>query len=107
MNLRSVLLIVVLLLIGAFAALNWSVLLAPTDLSLGIAMVKAPLGLILLGLMVLLAVAFLIYIVVLQAGMMAESRRIAKELKAQLLSLIHISEPTRLGMISYAVFCLK
>src|SRR5665648_548085 len=23
------------------------------------------------------------------------------------LSLIHISEPTRLGMISYAVFCLK
>src|SRR5665648_528650 len=26
---------------------------------------------------------------------------------ALLLSLIHISEPTRLGMISYAVFCLK
>src|SRR5450756_1296828 len=25
----------------------------------------------------------------------------------QVLSLIHISEPTRLGMISYAVFCLK
>ena len=25
----------------------------------------------------------------------------------QYLSLIHISEPTRLGMISYAVFCLK
>src|SRR5450756_981512 len=29
----------------------------------------------------------------------------AREL--QQLSLIHISEPTRLGMISYAVFCLK
>ena len=31
------------------------------------------------------------------------------EVVAQLLdlSLIHISEPTRLGMISYAVFCLK
>src|SRR5450759_5518168 len=26
---------------------------------------------------------------------------------SQELSLIHISEPTRLGMISYAVFCLK
>src|SRR5450756_1995634 len=25
----------------------------------------------------------------------------------KILSLIHISEPTRLGMISYAVFCLK
>src|SRR5665648_1103242 len=28
-------------------------------------------------------------------------------LKDYYLSLIHISEPTRLGMISYAVFCLK
>src|SRR5665648_1174878 len=28
-------------------------------------------------------------------------------LKGGYLSLIHISEPTRLGMISYAVFCLK
>src|SRR5450759_5594861 len=28
-------------------------------------------------------------------------------LPALALSLIHISEPTRLGMISYAVFCLK
>eukprot|EP00825_Cyclidium_porcatum_P012349 TRINITY_DN16440_c0_g1_i2.p2 TRINITY_DN16440_c0_g1~~TRINITY_DN16440_c0_g1_i2.p2 ORF type:complete len:119 (-),score=24.84 TRINITY_DN16440_c0_g1_i2:28-384(-) len=27
--------------------------------------------------------------------------------QAYYLSLIHISEPTRLGMISYAVFCLK
>src|SRR5450756_2865628 len=29
------------------------------------------------------------------------------ERDSQGLSLIHISEPTRLGMISYAVFCLK
>ena len=27
--------------------------------------------------------------------------------QVHILSLIHISEPTRLGMISYAVFCLK
>ena len=27
--------------------------------------------------------------------------------EVETLSLIHISEPTRLGMISYAVFCLK
>jgi len=30
-----------------------------------------------------------------------------EEIGALVLSLIHISEPTRLGMISYAVFCLK
>ena len=29
------------------------------------------------------------------------------DIAVQDLSLIHISEPTRLGMISYAVFCLK
>src|SRR5665648_1239282 len=29
------------------------------------------------------------------------------ERRTPALSLIHISEPTRLGMISYAVFCLK
>src|SRR5450759_49466 len=34
----------------------------------------------------------------------SEAPRILKEVG---LSLIHISEPTRLGMISYAVFCLK
>src|SRR5450756_2719836 len=33
--------------------------------------------------------------------------KIERFLTAQALSLIHISEPTRLGMISYAVFCLK
>src|SRR5450759_5749865 len=36
------------------------------------------------------------------------SERSAKAVQAGPdLSLIHISEPTRLGMISYAVFCLK
>ena len=83
MNLRTGLVALVLVLIGAFSALNWSVLMAPTDLSLGFSAVKAPLGLIMLGLIVLLAAVFLIYIVVLQAGMMSESRRVAKELKAQ------------------------
>ena len=83
MNLRSGLVILVMVLIAAFSALNWSVLMAPTDLSLGFAPVKAPLGLIMLALIVALAAVFLIYIVVLQAGMMSESRRVAKELKAQ------------------------
>ena len=35
-------------------------------------------------------------------GVVKESEETVVEL-----SLIHISEPTRLGMISYAVFCLK
>ena len=38
---------------------------------------------------------------------MVELGRGRVRLKDKKLSLIHISEPTRLGMISYAVFCLK
>ncbi|MGA8008919.1 MAG: LapA family protein [Thiomonas sp.] len=83
MNLRSGLVIIVLALIGIFSALNWGVLMAPTELSLGFTTTKAPLGLIMLGLIVLLAAVFLIYLVVLQASMMAESRRVSKQLKSQ------------------------
>src|SRR5665648_1223784 len=36
-----------------------------------------------------------------------EPKKIKHSLTVLMLSLIHISEPTRLGMISYAVFCLK
>src|SRR5450756_2564133 len=36
-----------------------------------------------------------------------DRRRVAQFHWTLRLSLIHISEPTRLGMISYAVFCLK
>ena len=35
------------------------------------------------------------------------TNNIGHVLQEAYLSLIHISEPTRLGMISYAVFCLK
>src|SRR5450759_4299384 len=43
-------------------------------------------------------------------GFRGEGRSPASQVEIQPvrpLSLIHISEPTRLGMISYAVFCLK
>src|SRR5450756_1649713 len=36
-----------------------------------------------------------------------EDARLEDRAHFEFLSLIHISEPTRLGMISYAVFCLK
>ena len=35
------------------------------------------------------------------------SEWVSVSVRVCVLSLIHISEPTRLGMISYAVFCLK
>eukprot|EP00825_Cyclidium_porcatum_P030349 TRINITY_DN3217_c0_g1_i3.p1 TRINITY_DN3217_c0_g1~~TRINITY_DN3217_c0_g1_i3.p1 ORF type:complete len:298 (+),score=35.13 TRINITY_DN3217_c0_g1_i3:198-1091(+) len=38
---------------------------------------------------------------------LSDETRTVYNKQAHVLSLIHISEPTRLGMISYAVFCLK
>ena len=40
-------------------------------------------------------------------GSLVTFTRRLQRFTAHNLSLIHISEPTRLGMISYAVFCLK
>lgn len=83
MNIRSILIISVLILIGLFALGNWSVIMAPTSLSLLITSVEAPLGLVMLGLITLLIILFLTFIVYLQANMMADRRRMTRELEAQ------------------------
>lgn len=82
MPIRTILLLVVLGLVVVFAALNWSAILAPTTLSLGVSEVQAPLGLIMLGLIVLLTTLFLMFIVYLQTSVLLEARRHAKELQA-------------------------
>lgn len=80
---RTVLLLVIALAIAALAALNWGTLAAPTAVSFGVTVVQAPLGLIMLGLTVLLAVFFVAYVVYLQGSVLVETRRHTKELQAQ------------------------
>jgi hypothetical protein len=82
MPIRNVALLVALAAVAVFAALNWSVIMAPTTLSLGFAEVQAPLGLVLLGLIALLSVLFLVYVVYLQSSVLLEARRHARELQA-------------------------
>jgi uncharacterized integral membrane protein len=82
MPIRTVILLVVFAALGVFAALNWNAFTAPTALSLGFTEVQAPLGLILLGLIVLLTTLFLLFIVYLQTSVLLEARRHAKELQA-------------------------
>ena len=83
MQLRNVVLLVVLGLVAVFAALNWSVIIAQTTLSLGFAEVQAPLGLVLLAILGLLTTLFLLYVVYLQTSVLLETRRHARELQAQ------------------------
>ena len=83
MKIRTLALLIALILLGLFCALNWQVLSAPSTLSLGLVQVQAPLGLILLGAMVVISGLFLFYIVAQQAHLLMESRRFTKELQAQ------------------------
>jgi hypothetical protein len=82
MKLHTLLLLVILAAIAAFAALNWSVFITPTDLSLGFTAVQMPLGLVMLGLLFFLAALFLVYVVYLQGSALLETRRHSRELLA-------------------------
>jgi len=83
MPLRTVLILVLLGGLAIFAALNWSAFTTPTTLRLAFGTVEAPLGLIMLGLTVLLAFLFLIFVTYLQTSVLLENRRHARELQLQ------------------------
>jgi type III secretory pathway component EscR len=83
MYLRTILILLVVGLLVLFTALNWSAFITPTTLSVVFATVEAPLGLILLGIVVVLAALFLLYVVYLQSTVLIESRRHTRELQAQ------------------------
>jgi len=80
---RTISLLVIALLIVLLAALNWTTLATPTLISLGITSVTAPLGLIMLGLTVLLAILFVAYVLTLQGSVLMETRRHNKEMQVQ------------------------
>lgn len=83
MYLRSILIVLTLGALALFTAVNWSAFTTPTTLSVIFASVEAPLGLVLLGIVVLLAALFLIYVVYLQSSVLFETRRHARELHSQ------------------------
>jgi len=80
---RALIFFLVLVAVGLFAAINWSVFTALTTISLGFTTVQAPLGLIMLGLIVFLCVLFTVWVIVLQANSLRDARRQTKELQAQ------------------------
>ena len=83
MKLPTLLLMFVLTGIVAFAVVNWSVIMAPTTVSLLVADIQAPLGLIMLALTALVTVLFLIYLAYLQTTVLLDARRHSRELQTQ------------------------
>jgi uncharacterized integral membrane protein len=83
MRFRTLLLIALMLLLAAFVALNFEAVMQMTNLNLGVAEIQAPLGLVMLGLLVVMFAVFLIAIMFFQASHAVELRRVTKEAAEQ------------------------
>jgi hypothetical protein len=83
MRSRFIVLVVAILLIAGFAALNWSEIIRPSPLWFGFVVADAPLGAILLGLLALATVIFALWAGTLRTNSLLESRHHMKELEAQ------------------------
>jgi hypothetical protein len=83
MRIRTLLLIAAILLIAGFVALNFEAILQPTRLNLGLTEIQAPLGLVMLGMLVAVFVVFLFALVLFQTSHLMEVRRITREAAEQ------------------------
>ena len=83
MKLPTIVLLVLLLVVTLFTVLNWTAFTTPTQLSLIVTTVQAPLGVLMLILTGAIVAAFLVFLVFLQTTTALEARRLAKELKTQ------------------------
>jgi len=80
MNIRTLTVIVVLVLLGLFAGLNWPAFTAPATLNLLFAKVQAPLGLVMLGVILVLTLLYVLFSLGVEASALIEVRRYAREL---------------------------
>ena len=83
MSLLTFALLIAFALIGILITLNWALISQNTPLNFGVAQVDAPLGLVLVGMIITLSALFLLYIVYMQANMLLENRRRDKEMAEQ------------------------
>lgn len=83
MKIRTILLILFILLIAGFVALNFEQILQPSTLNFGFSEVQAPMGLVLLGMLALVLVVFLLALVYYQTVHLMEVRRITREVAEQ------------------------
>lgn len=82
MRIRTLVLLIVMIAISAFAAINWSAFVTPTALSFGVATVQAPLGLVMLFLLAFVSSLFLVFVVYMQTAVFFDTRRHLRELQA-------------------------
>lgn len=81
MKIRTLLLLILIGIIAAFVVVNWGEFIKPTTISIWYQTIEAPLGLILLGLLIILTAIFWIYTLSLRASLLLKERNLTKELK--------------------------
>jgi uncharacterized integral membrane protein len=96
MNFISIVILLALFLLAVFTLVNWTVLSASSTLSFIVFDIEGPLGVILLGAMLVLVALFVVYALTLKTGMLMESRRHNQELEAQR-KLAETAEASRLS----------
>lgn len=95
MNLAILFGLLILVATGSFAAINWPAFTTPNSLSLLVTNTTAPLGVIMLGAMVLLTIVFLIYVLAQQTSTLLMMRRHSREQQADR-ELVEKAEGSRL-----------
>ncbi len=82
MRISNVLLVLIAAAIAMFAMLNWNTITTPAILDLGIATVQAPLGLVMLGLLILFVISALVFVVYAKTAGLFRERHHAREMQA-------------------------
>lgn len=81
MKIRTLLMVIAFAAIAAFVTLNWEAITTTTTLSLGITTVQAPLGFLLLALLVLFTVLFLVFVVYSRTSGFFKERHHSREMQ--------------------------
>lgn len=102
MNARTLLLLLIIAVVGVFAAINWSAFTAVTPLWLLFTTVQAPLGLIMLALTALVMLMALAFAAHLKTAMLLESRQHGREMQTQR-KLADATEASRLTELQQAL----
>lgn len=84
MKLFTLALILILVLTGFIASLNWSAFSLPTDIWIGFTSIQMPVGVLLLGVLASITVLFLLYVIYLQTSSLLETRRLSRKLEANI-----------------------
>ena len=99
MRVRTIVLSIVALVVAVFLFINWKVFAAPASFNFFLGTVEVPFGVVIVGLLTVVTLAFAVYVAVWQGTVLLDYRRQTKELNSQR-SLADDAEASRFTALS-------